>query len=76
MGYHNIKISRDGVPADSMDTEPFADTLKAVTEKGGYFAKQIFDMGKAALLLKKMPAGTNISWEEITAPSFKASKNH
>ena len=63
--------------AASADTEAasgFCDILKMRIAVGGYNAKQVLNMNEIGLFWKNMSKRTYVSWEEKSAPGFKAAK--
>jgi hypothetical protein len=50
--------------------------LKYIIKEGGYFPKKIYNVDETGLNLKRMSSRTYISKEDMTAPGFKAAKDH
>ncbi|XP_066990455.1 tigger transposable element-derived protein 1-like [Macrobrachium rosenbergii] len=62
------------VPNDSVAAESFPSGLAEIIRKGGYTAKQVFNVDETGLFWKRMPNRTYISKEERSAPAHKARK--
>ncbi|XP_067939774.1 tigger transposable element-derived protein 1-like [Watersipora subatra] len=72
---HNESVSGEAASADTEAAERFSQVLKEIVEKGGYSAKQIFNVDKTGLFWKKMLEKTYISREEKTMPGYKTAKD-
>ncbi|KAK3875186.1 hypothetical protein Pcinc_019926 [Petrolisthes cinctipes] len=72
---HNIKVTGEAASADLVAANAYPAQLQDIIEKGGYIAKQVFNIDETGLCWKRMPSRTYIAQEEKTAPGFKAAKD-
>lgn len=72
---HNIKVTGEAASADMIAANAYPAQLREIIDKGGYSAKQVFNIDETGLCWKRMPSRTYIAQEEKTAPGFKAAKD-
>lgn len=68
-------ITGEAASADHGLAAVFQAQLQKIINKGGYTAKQIFNVDEMGLFWKRMPSSTFISQDEKNVPGHKASKD-
>jgi len=73
--FHKIEIAGKAAFASINPAEGFTKMFQKVSEEGGYFPKQIYNVAETGLFWKRMFLQTYAFQEERTACRFKATKD-